>query len=89
MRGYVAEALTEALPARIAGAPRAALGSSGTIGAVVGFAASEGTAHATARQISQAVEDLVDMSPAQRRKRFDARAGGDRRRRARSSSSSW
>jgi exopolyphosphatase/guanosine-5'-triphosphate,3'-diphosphate pyrophosphatase len=73
MRGYVSEALTEGLPARIAGAPRAALGSSGTIGAVVGYAAAEGTTYATARQISQAVEDLVGMSPAQRRKRFDAR----------------
>jgi exopolyphosphatase/guanosine-5'-triphosphate,3'-diphosphate pyrophosphatase len=74
MRGYVSEALTEGLPARIAGAPRAALGSSGTIGAVVAYAATEeGSAHATGRQISQAVEDLVEMSPAQRRKRFDAR----------------
>ncbi|HTS82331.1 MAG TPA: Ppx/GppA phosphatase family protein [Myxococcaceae bacterium] len=73
MRGYVSEALTEGLPARIAGAPRSALGSSGTIGAVVGYAAAAGTAHATARQISEAVEDLVEMSPAQRRKRFDAR----------------
>lgn len=73
MRGYVSEALTEGLPARIAGAPRAALGSSGTIGAVVAYASSEGTSHATARQISQVVEDLVDTSPAQRRKRFDPR----------------
>ena len=73
MRGYVSEALTEGLPARIAGAPRTALGSSGTIGAVVAYAAAEGTAHATGRQITQAVEDLVEMSPAQRRKRFDAR----------------
>ena len=40
MRGYVSEALNEGLPARIAGAPRAALGSSGTIGAVVAYAAS-------------------------------------------------
>ncbi|MGZ3446925.1 MAG: Ppx/GppA phosphatase family protein, partial [Myxococcaceae bacterium] len=59
MRGYVSEALTEGLPARIAGAPRAAFGSSGTIGAVVAYAATEGSAHATGRQISQAVEDLV------------------------------
>ncbi len=42
MRGYVSEALTEGLPARIAGAPRAALGSSGTISAVVAYAATEG-----------------------------------------------
>ena len=62
MRGYVSEALTEGLPARIAGAPRTALGSSGTIGAVVAYAAAEGTAHATGRQITQAVEDLVELS---------------------------
>ena len=71
MRGYAAEALTESLPARIARAPRSALGSSGTINAVVAFAAAEGTAHATARQLGQAVEDLAEMSPAQLRKRFD------------------
>jgi len=41
------------------------------INAVVAFAAAEGTAHATARQITQAVEELAEMSPAQLRKRFD------------------
>lgn len=71
IRGFAAEALTESLPARIARAPRSALGSSGTINAVVAFAAAEGTAHATARQITQAVEELADMSPTQLRKRFD------------------
>jgi exopolyphosphatase / guanosine-5'-triphosphate,3'-diphosphate pyrophosphatase len=71
MRGYAAEALTESLPARIARAPRSALGSSGTINAVVAFAAAEGTAHATARQLNQAVEELAEMSAAQLRKRFD------------------
>ena len=71
MRGYAAEALTESLPARIARAPRSALGSSGTINAVAAYAAAEGTAHATARQLTQAVEELAEMSPAQLRKRFD------------------
>ncbi len=73
MRRYVGEVVRKGLPERIAHAPRTALGSSGTIGAVVGFAAAEGTAHATTRQISQAVGELADMSPEKRRKRFDPR----------------
>ncbi|HJZ87554.1 MAG TPA: Ppx/GppA phosphatase family protein [Polyangia bacterium] len=73
LRGYASEVIGEALPRRIAGAPRIALGSSGTIKAVVGFAAAEGTGHATARQLSRAVEELADMGPDGRRKRFDPR----------------
>jgi exopolyphosphatase/guanosine-5'-triphosphate,3'-diphosphate pyrophosphatase len=53
--------------------PRVALGSSGTINAVVGFAASEGTAHASARQLTQAVDTLVALPPERRRKHFDPR----------------
>lgn len=69
MRGYAEEAVTEAL----AGGryPKTALGSSGTIKSVVTFAAAEGTAHATRRQITKAVEKLARMSPADRRKHFD------------------
>jgi exopolyphosphatase/guanosine-5'-triphosphate,3'-diphosphate pyrophosphatase len=73
MRRYVGEVLRKSLPERIPHAPRTALGSSGTIGAVVAFAAAEGTGHATARQISRAVEELAEMSPEKRRKRFDSR----------------
>lgn len=73
MRSFVEEQLRKALPQRPARTPRVALGSSGTIGAVVGFAASEGTAHATARQLTQAVEELAGMTPERRRKRFDPR----------------
>ena len=73
LRGYATEAIQEALPRRIPGMPRTALGSSGTINAVVAFAAAEGTAHATRRQIRSAVEAMVEMSPAERRKRFDPR----------------
>src|SRR5262249_58057796 len=69
MRGYAEEAVNEAL----AGGryPKTALGSSGTIKSVVTFAAAEGTAHATRRQITKAVEKLARMSPAERRENFD------------------
>ena len=73
MREYAAELVGETLPSRIAGVPRSALGSSGTIRAVVGFAAAEGTAHATARQLTRAVEELVEMGPEERRRRFEPR----------------
>jgi exopolyphosphatase/guanosine-5'-triphosphate,3'-diphosphate pyrophosphatase len=72
MREFALEAVEETLPGR-AGLGRHALGSSGTIGALVGYAAAPGTGHATARQISQAVETLADMSPEERRQRFEGR----------------
>lgn len=72
LRRYTDEVLTEALPERIPYAPKHALGSSGTIAAVVAFA-SGGGSRATRRQISTAVEDIADMGPQKRRKRFDAR----------------
>jgi exopolyphosphatase/guanosine-5'-triphosphate,3'-diphosphate pyrophosphatase len=72
MRGYAREVLTEALPKRVPGFPRVALGSSGSCRAVVGFAAAEGTGHATTRQLSHAVEDLIELGPEGRRKRFEA-----------------
>lgn len=73
MQEYAAEIVGEALPEKLPGGYKVALGSSGTIQTVVGFAAAEGTAHATARQISRAVEHLVKMGPEGRRKRFDSR----------------
>ncbi|HSP79192.1 MAG TPA: Ppx/GppA phosphatase family protein [Myxococcaceae bacterium] len=73
MRSYVEEQLRKAFPARPEGLPRVALGSSGTINAVVGFAATEGTAHASTRQLTRAVETLAELTPERRRKRFDPR----------------
>jgi exopolyphosphatase / guanosine-5'-triphosphate,3'-diphosphate pyrophosphatase len=73
VRSYVREAVEESLPEKVAGAPRTALGSSGSIHAVVQFAAAEGTGHVNARQLTKAVEELVDMGPEGRRKRFDPR----------------
>src|SRR5439155_21227071 len=61
MRQYAGEAVAEALPRHITGAPRTAIGSSGTIRAVVSFAAAEGTGHATRRQLTTAVDELVAM----------------------------
>lgn len=71
LRGYAREAVGETLPSRIPYMPLTALGSSGTINAVVSFAAAEGTAHATARQLTRAVDRLVEMTPSERRNRFD------------------
>jgi exopolyphosphatase/guanosine-5'-triphosphate,3'-diphosphate pyrophosphatase len=73
LREFAREAVQESLPQGIRGFPRVALGSSGSIRAVVGMAAAEGTAHATAEQISHTVEKLARMDPAERHKRFDAR----------------
>jgi exopolyphosphatase/guanosine-5'-triphosphate,3'-diphosphate pyrophosphatase len=67
------EAVQDSLPAGIRGFPRVALGSSGSIRAVVAFAAAEGTAHATAEQIARAVDKLARMSPDERHQRFDTR----------------
>ncbi|WP_257448170.1 Ppx/GppA phosphatase family protein [Archangium lipolyticum] len=73
MRSYVEEQMHKGLPKNLSHLPRVALGSSGTINAVVGFAASEGTAHVSVRQLHQAVETLAEMPPERRRKRFDPR----------------
>lgn len=73
MRHYAAEVTGEALPPRLVGKPKTALGSSGTIQAVVAYAAAEGTAHATVRQLTRTVEELAEMGPEGRRKKFDSR----------------
>lgn len=68
LRAFAAEAFRRAIPA-YDGDTRAALGSSGTIEAVVGFAAEH--KRASRREVANAVEDLAAMSVAERRKRFD------------------
>lgn len=73
VRGFVAETVAEVMPRRIAYAPSSALGSSGTIGAVVAFARKEGFGHASRRQVARAVERLAQMDADKRRKRFDPR----------------
>jgi exopolyphosphatase/guanosine-5'-triphosphate,3'-diphosphate pyrophosphatase len=49
------------------------VGSSGTIGAVVAFARTEGVGHATMEEISRAVDELAEMNQEKRRRRFDPR----------------
>lgn len=73
LREFAREAVEENLPRGIAGFPRVALGSSGSIRAIIASAAAEGTAHATAEQISHTVDKLAEMDPALRHKRFEAR----------------
>jgi len=70
MRAFAAEAFREALPARFPH-PRRALGSSGTIAAVVGFAAEKGARQASFREVRRAAEALARMTLAERRRHFD------------------
>lgn len=71
MRSFVSESLRKTLPESLPPLPRVALGSSGTINAVVSFASSENSGNATVRQLTHAVDTLADMAPERRRKRFD------------------
>ena len=73
MRAFALEAVQEALPRKLPRAPDTALGSSGTIQAIVAFARSEGAGHATRREVTRAVERLAKMDGEKRRKRFDPR----------------
>ena len=73
MRGFCREMMDEMVPHLPRGLPRTAIGSSGTIGAIVAFARSEGQGHATALEVSRAVELLADLDLEKRRKRFEPR----------------
>ena len=70
VRSYAAEAFREGLPGRFPH-PSVAIGSSGTINAVVGFAG-EGRS-ATRKALSRAVEGLASMGLDQRRRHFEPR----------------
>jgi exopolyphosphatase / guanosine-5'-triphosphate,3'-diphosphate pyrophosphatase len=71
VRSYAAEAFREGLPERLSH-PTVALGSSGTINAVVGFASSKGRS-ASRKEIGRAVEELAEMGVEERRRHFDPR----------------
>jgi exopolyphosphatase/guanosine-5'-triphosphate,3'-diphosphate pyrophosphatase len=73
MRSFAAEAFQRSLP-RFAH-PRRALGSSGTIGSIVGYAADGGRRSVTRKRIQRAVEALSRMGLEERRRIFDARRG--------------
>jgi exopolyphosphatase/guanosine-5'-triphosphate,3'-diphosphate pyrophosphatase len=72
MRHFAQRVVAETLPTTVKHAPKHAIGSSGTVRAVCSFAAPPGAAYATKEHLSRAVEELFAMSPADRRKRFDA-----------------
>jgi exopolyphosphatase/guanosine-5'-triphosphate,3'-diphosphate pyrophosphatase len=69
LRSFAEEAFREAVP-RGFPPPRTALGASGTIQAVVAFAA-DGAHRASRKQIAGALEDLAEMGPEERRSHFD------------------
>jgi exopolyphosphatase/guanosine-5'-triphosphate,3'-diphosphate pyrophosphatase len=73
MRHFCEEAVGEALPEVPALTTRTALGSSGTINALVMYAAAEGTGHATVKAISETVDELGELGHDERRKLFDTR----------------
>jgi exopolyphosphatase/guanosine-5'-triphosphate,3'-diphosphate pyrophosphatase len=73
IRTLVREAFADSIPRSAAGRITSAQGSSGTIEAVVSFAADRGASRATARQVAEAVETLAEMTPAERRRHFDSR----------------
>ena len=73
MRSFARELMEESIPYGIRGLPTSALGSSGTIGAIVAYARSEGVGHASLLEISRTVEELADLDLEKRRKRFDPR----------------
>ncbi|MBS1148917.1 MAG: Exopolyphosphatase [Myxococcaceae bacterium] len=73
MRRFAREAVEESLPKKIPRGPTTALGSSGTIQAVVGFARHEGGGYATTEEISSAAQELAAMDMPKRRKSFDPR----------------
>lgn len=72
MRRFAQRVVEANLPTRLPQAPRDAIGSSGTVRAVCAFAASAHQATVTREEMSRAVEELVRLGPAARRKRFDA-----------------
>lgn len=72
LRRYADKAFREAFIEEPQHLTRTAIGSSGTIGAVVAFASDGGT-RATRAQVTRAVETLALMTAAQKRKAFDAR----------------
>jgi exopolyphosphatase/guanosine-5'-triphosphate,3'-diphosphate pyrophosphatase len=67
MRSFAAEAFRDSLPVRFKH-PRAAVGSSGTINAVL---AASGERRMTRRKLERTVEEIAEMSLAERRRRYE------------------
>jgi len=72
LRAHARAIVADALPRDIAGPTHAVLGSSGTIRAVVGFAAPAGTTGLTRGQLTRAVVAIAAMTADQRRAHFGA-----------------
>jgi len=72
LRAHARAIVADALPRDIAGPTHAVLGSSGTIRAVVGFAAPAGTTSLTRGQLTRAVVDIAAMTADQRCAHFGA-----------------
>ena len=72
LRRHARDIVATALPRDIAGPPDTALGSSGTIRAVVAFAGRAGTNRVTHRQLVAAVGAIATMTAAERRACFGA-----------------
>lgn len=74
MREFAAEILGRGVPRASIASFKSAFGSSGTINALVSFAADEDSyPRVTARKLTRAVEQLAEMSPAERSEYFDPR----------------
>lgn len=73
MRQYAAEAVAEVLPARGLRIPSLALGTSGTMRALIGYAAASGTGQVTRERLTRALERLAAMDVNKRRTIFDPR----------------
>ena len=71
MRTFASEAFQKSLPRFTH--PHHALGSSGTIGSIVAFAAEQGERRVTLKRLRKAVRSLAGMTLEQRRRVFDAR----------------
>lgn len=72
MRSYAAQTLAKALPTKLGELPSVAIGSSGTIRALVQYAAG-GDGPATTAQITEAVNQLSKLSLSEREDLFEAR----------------
>ncbi|MET0401641.1 MAG: exopolyphosphatase [Cystobacter sp.] len=73
MRDFARQQLTRSLPGALSGQGVAAIGSSGTIRALVDFASPDGSRYATWRQMRDAADSLARMSPEERCEHIEPR----------------
>jgi exopolyphosphatase / guanosine-5'-triphosphate,3'-diphosphate pyrophosphatase len=73
LRDFAEARLLETLPAALASPPFTAIGSSGTIRALVDFAARDGSRVVSREELASAAHLLARMTPQRRREHFDTR----------------